>query len=168
MMLDDFQKQIARLTSTYGDKAYPPERVQILWAQLRHCQVDDMRAAVSAVIADSPRAPMAKDLAEAVEQAARRRRDVEASGTGELPKCRYCWDQGWVVTRRTGPSLGTALRCCCAAGRARLRTIPQFRPEHHDPDDFELPPWHHGQQVKAPGGDDLVSRVLRVALGKPE
>lgn len=70
----DFLTQIQRLKATYGDKAYPPERVEVLWKTFSRVTDVAFGDAVTACIGNSQYAPMLKHLEEAVEEAVRRER----------------------------------------------------------------------------------------------
>ena len=72
----DFARQIERLKATYGDKAYPAERVEVLWKTFSRVTDVAFGDAVTACIGNSQYAPMMKHLEEAVEEASARERSA--------------------------------------------------------------------------------------------
>lgn len=54
----EFRAQIDRLTSTYGPKAYPMERTELLWNEFKSVNIWDFAEIVSRIIAENAMAPM--------------------------------------------------------------------------------------------------------------
>lgn len=66
MIPADFKKQLDRLTATYGPKAYPQERADLLWNEFKSVGPQVFIEVVSKLISENSAAPMMPKFREAV------------------------------------------------------------------------------------------------------
>jgi hypothetical protein len=62
----EFKRQIDRLTATYGPKAYPQERADILWNEFKSLGSSTFERVVTKLIAENSTAPMIQKFREAL------------------------------------------------------------------------------------------------------
>ena len=62
MNRDEFLTGIESLTRVYGDKAYPPERIDIIWQRVKYRHQVVWFEAIDNLIADNPHAPLLKKI----------------------------------------------------------------------------------------------------------
>jgi hypothetical protein len=134
----DFELSAIKLKNVFGDKAYPPEKLRLIWEQLKHYSSSEWQAAVHNLILNHRYAPQMKEIEEALEQSKARSSSTqsdsiiresiieEKNGTA----CSYCESFGTLVARRKDtPGTPYAFRCgfCSAADKLGLsRFIPQW------------------------------------------
>lgn len=117
MTKNEFDFQMIRLEGTYGKRKYPGERKAIFWEKFQDIDGKTFSSAVSNLIADSERAPMAKDLMAILRQIIQRN-TVEKKMADEMGRCKTCYDLGTVyVGRWEGNGFTNDFRRChCALG----------------------------------------------------
>jgi len=82
-----FQEQIKRLADVYGPKAYPSERVKVLWLTFNRVGDEQFIDSVSYLIMNFRAAPLIKEFSEVVNSAETRRKEQlrqQADGTSML------------------------------------------------------------------------------------
>lgn len=130
MQHEDFKREIARLVQVFGDRNYPKERVNLLWQAFSYCQEEDVTAAVSHLIGNTLKPPLQRELAEAIEEAARERRENNRGPTkvSARPLCQYCSDSGWATVTQKGafPPVKVCVRCPCLIGAKLSKSVPQW------------------------------------------
>ncbi|HMX98737.1 MAG TPA: hypothetical protein PK473_03110 [Nitrosomonas sp.] len=82
MELEVFQIQIKRLKETYGDKAYPEERIKVLWAQFKNVQNHEFVDTVTMLIANHRQPPMLGEIEKEIQLAINRTKDGLRDYTG--------------------------------------------------------------------------------------
>lgn len=64
MTREEFQSQMSRLIKVYGDRAYPPERMQIIWRKIQFRHPKIFESSVDALIADNAHPPLLSKIME--------------------------------------------------------------------------------------------------------
>lgn len=145
MTREEFTSQIARLTRAYGDKAYPPERTQLIWRRVGHRHEKLLEVAIDNLIADSMQPPMGSKIAEAVYAAAKLYPEMDSDPYAEIRAeikagqqrhpCRKCYNWGTVRAYRKDIQGFPEewLLCDCRYGDLAER-LPEYR---------RMPKWLH-------------------------
>ena len=129
MTRSEFDYQIIRLQEVYGEKKYPEERQKIFWERFNEVDDRTFTETVSNLIADSERAPMAKDLMAILRPIINEIR-MSKERAEEAKKCPTCKDNGMVyVGGWEGPLHGGGFtdnwkRCHCLFGRQHSHLGP--------------------------------------------
>lgn len=66
MKPEEFKREVDRLVKTYGPKAYPQERADLLWHEFRSVEAQVFTAAVSRLIGESAHAPLVPRIREVI------------------------------------------------------------------------------------------------------
>lgn len=110
-----FEKQLKRLASTYGQQAYPPERVRLFWESFQGVPDDVFTRAIDELIGNEAYAPMLPTVQRAV---------LDADGKILRPQfrkrrhdCPKCEDVGTTTTELAG-GIRVAAPCDCPRGEA--------------------------------------------------
>ena len=136
MTQGEFQNQVARLKDVYGPKAYPDERVRLMWVEVSSLDGKWFEEAVSSLIASARYAPLAQEFSNYI--GAERERSWKASNVVKMfnreatYSCAECKDIGVFLCVTGDLSQGKfAFRCRCPKGMADMRrNIPQYKAEH--------------------------------------
>ena len=146
MTNQEFSEQIGRLTHTYGDKAYPTERVGLIWRRFGNRHVRIFSAAIDNLIADNLQPPLATKIAEAVYAAAKLNPELDVDQFSEARAqleaaqrqtslCRKCYNFGtvraWRKDKVDFPEEWLICDCRCGDIAARL------------PENKRMPKWLH-------------------------
>lgn len=135
----EFNEQVNRLRSVYGDKAYPDERVRLLWREVGSLSSAWFESAVSGLIQSCRQAPLAHEFSPMIsderERVYRKQKEKELV-TREITSysCEYCKDMGvFLCIKNDDRSVPYVFRCHCARGRSDLRRkIPHYTRESAD------------------------------------
>lgn len=135
MNLREFGEQMDRLKNVYGDKAYPKERIELIWKNVGSLSALSFSRVVDDLISSFRNAPMAQEFSEALSKERERtaanviRPDIPAWNAPA--RCWSCKDTGcFVCVHPVKPGLW-AFRCACDKGLNDPRThIPFFVQQH--------------------------------------
>lgn len=118
MEKSQFIKEIECLRNTYGNKAYPDERVKVIWSTFKNYQYTDFHHGVRQLIGDSNRPPMLPDLKSTI------RRSIILVDHGP---CENCDRTGFIPILKKGISY--VYRCHCKWGGDLCEGIPLYESE---------------------------------------
>jgi len=130
MNLNEFERQMDRLKSVYGDKAYPDERAELIWKEMRYLPVHQFEEIVGEMIASSAQAPMMGKFREAKQDLGRRhaseyeQRDNDWTDT--QPDCHDCDKTGSIVATLNRNQTIYAFRCPCPIGERKHPKLPKW------------------------------------------
>lgn len=132
----EFDTQVKRLVDTYGEKAFPAERVRIMWGHVSGYDRDWFRRLCDKLIASCRQAPVYADYAEDVNHERDRiwtaqkhsRKVVEMRDWA----CSTCHGLGAVLARKIDGGAAYAFKCSCGAGKADRRAFPHWRDEYQE------------------------------------
>lgn len=140
----EYGAQIDRLKAVYGDKAYPDERVSMIWKKMKWRHPDVLEMAVDQLIADNQYAPLLNKILEAAVAAERAHPELRIDPYAEVrielsnrrresTQCHMCWGVGIITAYRKDLEghPGEDLLCTCYSGRLAEK-LPEYR---------GLPPW---------------------------
>lgn len=134
---DEFDTQMNRLKSVFGDKAYPDERATLLWRDVRNLSGRWLEGAVDQLIASCRQAPLSSEFGPLIgierERVAKLEKDHAAIHDWNQPyKCEFCRDRGVYLCLLNGDrSAPYAFRCHCPRGQNdQRRQIPQYKQSH--------------------------------------
>lgn len=116
MLIPEFQVQIDRLISRYGQRYYPPERIKTLWSRIEHRSIHTLTKAVDYLIGNNQTDPDNKKIFEAI-QNAERQLNKASSPPEDVARihCFDCLDMGLMfVTSDDG--IATWVYCHCEEG----------------------------------------------------
>lgn len=123
MSKDFFNIQISRLKSTYGEKQFPRERIEMYWEKYHMVPAVDFKAAVNRLILNSRYAPMAQDFDDALYEPLLRLKEVRASEISQKGMCQGCKNTGRVSIKINKAHAPYSFRCYCNLG---LELFPNF------------------------------------------
>lgn len=83
MTADDFNAEMQRLYSTFGEKAYTAERIKLIWGHWRDLPAQMFARVINKHIATSRQAPMPQDLIEAAHLERKRSFDRDVAGAAD-------------------------------------------------------------------------------------
>lgn len=149
MTQQEFDLEMNRLVSFYGDKAYPTERIDLIYKSLRWQHPEVWNKAVDLAMADSEKAPLLAKLTEFVNRAKSMLPDLKADDPyapiraqiDEAMKsknpCYKCGNSGLIIAYRKWQGLSEAvLACNCQWGDVAVK-VPEYREvrriQAHDP-----------------------------------
>lgn len=84
MSPEQYAVQIDRLKDTYGDRAYPDERVRLIYKTLGYVHDWEFERVCNALIANKRAAPMLSDIVEELQDMQKRDRAYSAVGSGTI------------------------------------------------------------------------------------
>lgn len=123
----EFRSQMNRLVAVYSEKAYPPERMQIIWREMKNAAVYEFENIVSELIGSCSYAPMIdKFRAAKSDLFSKNHCDYERqlkSWVENQPKCPYCEKRGYIVATRRTDRTHHAFGCKCAISK---RLYPKY------------------------------------------
>ena len=138
MTKNEFDLQMLRLKEAYGKHKYPGERRDIFWERFQKISEQSFSDEILNFIANSDRAPMAKEFEAAlagelsgIRSKERKRQKREES---EGYHCKVCFGKGWFKKLESGSRDGTVAtawfryidqRCHCQ----EAHTLPLFEGE---------------------------------------
>jgi len=94
----EFENEIRRLFSTFGEKAFTPERLQIIWKEVKDFEFTWMQRNITEILAGNERAPLPKDFAVLATKERQRIYEIEkAKNTREAEKV---WN--WLSSEEIG------------------------------------------------------------------
>lgn len=134
---EQFQLQIDRLTDTFGDKAFPDQRVSMIWESAQEHLYPTVIAVVDQFIRNSKSAPLPGDFAEALSasKSEKRKYALGELRPKEICQCMDCADSGLIrLTRKESFeewakwSSGSA-PCHCFRGRMAIEAAAR-KPKH--------------------------------------
>ena len=139
MTQQEFQSQVERLKSVYGDRAYPDERVKLLWSAAGSLPGDWFRRTVDSLIGGMRQAPVLSDFQEAIgaerERVWRSQKAAQLSAkVMDFARCSWCGGNGVVLARRKDDHTPWAFKCRCSNARNDNRNYPIFS----ESDEYEV------------------------------
>ena len=130
MTQQEFQSQVERLKSVYGDRAYPDERVKLLWSAAGSLPGDWFRRTVDSLISDFQEAIGAER-----ERVWRSQKAAQLSAkVMDFARCSWCGGNGVVLARRKDDHTPWAFKCRCSNARNDNRNYPIFS----ESDEYEV------------------------------
>ncbi len=124
-----FTTQMTRMITTYGDKAYPKARMDLLWSLVKDCDAFNFQKFIDESILVHKFAPMAEQFREFVDKDKFLRLQTERAETLRRLNnglgCQLCGDDGRILARqRTTGYLFTFLcsACSMAATNGHINT----------------------------------------------
>ena len=143
MTHDEFIEQVGRLRRAYGEKAYPMERVALIWEKFRHRHLTVFGEAISIAIASHLQPPLLDKLRDALKVAQDKYPQLATDPYDETRKllseaqanpnaCHKCEGHGIIIAyRKDKPSrYQEQLICDCrCGGLARELPINRAYPE---------------------------------------
>lgn len=83
MTADDFNAEMQRLHSTFGEKAFTSERIKLIWGHWRDLPAQSFSRVVNKLIATSRQVPLPQDFIEAAHQERKRSFDRDVAGAAD-------------------------------------------------------------------------------------
>ncbi len=123
----EFKGQMTRLVSVYGDKAYPPERMSLIWREMKNAALYEFEAIVSELIGTCSYAPLIDKFRTAKSELfAKNSCDYERklrAWVAAQPRCPYCDNYGYITaTHRVNGSI-QVFGCKCDVSK---RLYPKY------------------------------------------
>lgn len=131
MTPSEFKTGMDRIRNVFGDKAYPEERVDLIWQETRRLTAGEFATIVGELIAAQAAPPLIGKFREAMaymnsKNSGIRKQEREDWRNRQKP-CRLCGKTGWVQAERVVDGSLYAFRCHCPCGEELLsRSIPQW------------------------------------------
>lgn len=130
MERNHFINQMQRLISVYGDRAYPAERVSLLWKECSYLADYEFSDLVSELIGTCGTAPMLgkfRELTEGIRRkhAEKRKSEFEAWAEQQM-SCSYCAKTGVVLARKKTDGNLCAFVCFCEIGSSSNLAYPKW------------------------------------------
>lgn len=138
MDANHFKQQIGRLVETFGANHYKPERVNLIWREVKDAPDAWLTRVVDELIGSSRYAPLLTEFREhlsRLRESESQRKKVVSLDDFRLnkPRCTQCWDCGVFLCRKGDLPGVWAFRCHCSAGHNDPRKmIPQYKRDHRD------------------------------------
>lgn len=120
MTKEEFTNQMQRVSSVYGDKYFPEERMAAFWKKLKFTPVELFTKVVTAIIAECATAPMLNKFVETKrmfgDDASARADEIEKrrENAGE---CSWCGKYGMVLAKSLSDGNEFAFKCSCTMGQ---------------------------------------------------
>lgn len=125
-----FQAQIERLRLTYGQNAYPEERIKMLWKSFNLKMDEEFKEVIDWLICNKRTAPMLAEFREGFEQVKKGedRSYVYLKSQKSKTFCGPCGGDGlvYLIKKETGSRY--AFRCNCENAGAQSSSIPPLPP----------------------------------------
>lgn len=123
MLLNEFNEQVDRLKTVYGEKAFPEERVKVFWDMFKGENKTVFERSISNIIAKSYTAPPADKIRIAVTEL--REKLIQKNRQEYNWDCSWCGTSGFViVVSQDDPLKEGCMKCKCEFAdlfaRARL------------------------------------------------
>lgn len=134
----EFLEELERMRETYGEKAYPKERADILFEKLKWLEPLEFRAIVSELIANNAHAPMLGKFEEVTrafkQKNSARSEEAFQAWLSTQPWCDFCGRQGFILARLRGDTITAhpfAFRCSCDIGERAAFKYPLWSEARH-------------------------------------
>lgn len=167
---EQFRLQIERLADTFGDKAFPDQRVHMMWESAQEHLYPTVISIVDQFIRNSKSAPLPGDFAEALSASRSQKRKYALSEMRpkEICQCFDCADSGFIRLVRNEQfeewaewASGSA-PCHCHRGRMAIEAAarkpkgpidlgPQF--SDHWLSSYTVVPEYEGNKEQYSGGE---------------
>ena len=132
MQREVFARQIDRLKSTYGDRAYPDERMKIIYNSLANYPDHYLERAVNDFIANMRQSPMLSDFVEKFSQFEVEKAEQLKANYAAMPiqkvggvECRFCNGSGYATVRKDNYDFCTICDCSMGAQRPKMYLSPK-------------------------------------------
>lgn len=133
MTLDEFNRIFSQMNENFGQKAYPPARVALIWNNVKRLEAGEFDAIVRNLVISESHPPAPGKIISACLEAMNRQRiknkqaDLDTlTRTGT--QCRWCGNSGRVQAYPRDPRVPAghpfAFRCLCQAGQIDGSAIP--------------------------------------------
>lgn len=137
MTPQEFDRQIRRLSDTYGAQHFKQERLTILWRKVNSYSAAWLERTVDGLIAHHRQAPMISDFEESIsverERNWKNRKESPLSEWNRNPTCLMCKDTGVYLCSHPAKGGLWGFRCHCPKGESDPRTgIPPYKQSHKD------------------------------------
>lgn len=123
MVKAEFDLQVQRLRSVYGNSRYPDERVDMLWAKFQTVPFTDFKRAISKLIASEPHAPLYDKIQMELGQTVIGIRQKMVEEQAEKQDCSTCKNTGRYSTKATDGT-SWSWRCRCKLGDIAFPNYP--------------------------------------------
>jgi len=115
----EFLPKISILQKVYGEKAYPAERVSVMWNKFKCLTYQEWSAGIDRAIASNRWAPMMPQLEDVFineinKSAQLNRKMIVSKATNGI--CKHCKNTGIVMKTRARDMIEFAFRCTCPLG----------------------------------------------------
>lgn len=118
----EFNGQMARVISTFDERHYSEDRLDIIWRMVESLEFFEFRKVVDHLINTFRQAPLPKDFFEA--SAGYRKNRLGVDDTSADPDCAECLDTGFFRVRyHDDQDSATLMRCNCPMGAARYADL---------------------------------------------
>lgn len=171
-MTDEFfYTQIDRLTSAYGERSYPAERIRALKEKMWFLENDEMHGLVTEIISEFMTAPAMSKIQELLKTFQARRSEEKSrryrAWLASLPVCSMCGNSGMIrATEKVGnPNKYTvAFSCTCIVGvKTKLPHEITWNEEKHSMD-YTPEWWASGRPII---GKQMPLRAIVSSISKP-
>lgn len=127
-----FEIQMHRITSTFGEKAYSSDRVEIIWSKFSIVSNEAFSQAVDNLIGNSRYAPLLHDFdAELAGQMVDAKQNrIEKISQGK--HCHGCNNTGRVSIEIDPKYANYSFRCHCVIGRTLYPNFPVYNSKKFD------------------------------------
>jgi hypothetical protein len=119
-----------RLKSVYSDKAYPPEREDLIWREMKNMDSREFEDVVSELIASSNQAPMIGKFREAKGDLGRKNAAqynlAWDQWVASRPNCSYCGKKGYIMAVHVSTGDTYAFVCNCEIGQRKCPKYPRW------------------------------------------
>lgn len=188
MTYQEFEPAIARLRTVYGDKAYPKERVEVIFRSVKYSSSRVWDETVTELIGEAMHAPPLSKIREVLYLVKKRFNESsdpwqaqreEIRGLERTSSCRQCYGSGTLAAhRRSDPHEHLfVFSCDCYAGQVAIQ-LPENRGKIRQWDMGVAQEWKHGFEIIAPSGSRQAARTvtssaisaadMNTALGEPK
>lgn len=125
-MRAEFEKQIERLKSVYGDRVYQGERKEIFWQRFADISAFDFKKAVDNLIACEQYAPMLPKFEAVLLVELKNAADAKQEKLlSQLPHCTSCDSTGAKLYVHTEQLATYAFQCHCSHGKIKCVAYPR-------------------------------------------
>ncbi len=131
MELHEFSSEMGRLINVFSDKAYPKERMALIYEKMHFLEVADFRDIVSILIGECAQAPLLPRFQEAAKAHYAKHRErldkEEALWIEKQAHCELCNRTGVITARRKDNwAASFAFKCVCAVGERKQFNYPSW------------------------------------------
>lgn len=125
----EFTTQIDRMKDVYGSKYFPPERVAVLWLEVKEKSGPVLKDVVTKLIIEQYSVPPVSKIIEAMNYFTTRIAHSKHSGN---PDCEDCLGSGFITAwEREPPHCEPAFRCSCPIGRTMSKSAMEWSDAAH-------------------------------------
>ena len=137
MQYAEFEVEINRLRSVFGDKAMPDEKVKIIWERVKNFPQSSLTKSVDVVIAEDHRPTLSNIGAYLGSNP-----EVEKAKALANWDCSHCGQSGFVEATNRYTKNKTAFKCSCVFGiQIQSKRIPEWHQDfsiHFIPDFYNF------------------------------